>query len=521
MAQQLLRLGGRNPGIFCFPGNDSFAQQEFGNVTTISPPRTLNNSKTGLAKSLTGIDGLDEVTAGGLPAGRPTLVCGGAGCGKTLLAMEFLLQGVLRYDEPGVFLAFEERPEEIADNVRSLGYDLPALVDEGKLRLEHVEIDPLQTIETGDYNLDGLFIRLGVAIDSIGAKRVVIDTIETLFGGLNNHAILRAELRRLFRWLKDRGITAIITCERGENGLTRYGIEEFVSDCVILLDHRVIDQLSTRRLRVVKYRGSSHGTNEYPFLIDQSGVSVLPITSVTLDYTVRDERVSTGVASLDTMLEGGGYFVGSTVLIAGTAGTGKTTLVSHFADSMCARGDQCLYVGFEESPGQLRRNMRSVGIDLARWEPKGLLHFESSRPSLYGYEMRLAVIQRWVSQLRPQAVILDPITGLFATGAESAASAMMIRLLDFLKGQGITALLTSLIGTDSERDLDVGVSSLVDTWIKLRDTQVGDERQRTLTILKSRGMAHSSRTVPYRISSHGLDLSPDPIGVHDMREGRA
>lgn len=490
-------------------------------VAIASHPSTLSPPKDSLAKSRTGIDGLDEVTDGGLPAGRPTLVCGGPGCGKTLLAMEFLLQGALRYDEPGVFVAFEEQPEEIADNVRSLGYDLPALVDHGKLLLEYVDIDPLQTIETGEYNLDGLFIRLGLAIDTIGAKRIVIDTIETLFGGLTNHAILRAELRRLFRWLKDRGITAIITCERGEGTLTRYGIEEYVSDCVILLDHRVIDQLSTRRLRIVKYRGSQHGTNEYPFLIDESGVSVLPITSVTLDYDVRDERVSTGVASLDTMFEGGGYFVGSTVLIAGTAGTGKTTLVSHFADAMCARGDQCLYVGFEESPGQLRRNMRSVGIDLAQWERAGLLRFESSRPSLYGYEMRLAVIQRWVGQRRPQAVILDPITGLFAAGIESAASAMMIRLLDFLKGQGITALLTSLIGSDTENNVDVGVSSLVDTWIKLRDLQVGEERQRSLSILKSRGMAHSNRTVPYRIASHGFDLLPGDFGQQNDSEARS
>lgn len=501
-------------------GDRTYAHQEFHIVAIVSSPDTPSTPAVGLAKSPTGIDGLDEVTAGGLPAGRPTLVCGGAGCGKTLLATEFLLQGAVRYGEPGVFLAFEERPDEIADNVRSLGYDLPALVADGKLLLEYVDIDPLQTIETGEYNLDGLFIRLGHAIDTIGAKRVVLDTIESLFGGLTNHAILRAELRRLFRWLKDRGITAIITCERGEGSLTRYGIEEYVSDCVILLDHRVIDQLSTRRLRVVKYRGSSHGTNEYPFLIDQSGLSVLPITSVTLDYNVRDERVSTGVRSLDELFEGHGYFVGSTVLVAGTAGTGKTTLVSHFADAMCARGEQCLYVGFEESPGQLRRNMLSVGIDLARWEHAGLLHFESSRPSLYGYEMRLAVIQRWVTQLRPQAVILDPITGLFAAGAESAASAMMIRLLDFLKGQGITALLTSLIGSDVERDLDVGVSSLVDTWMKLRDTQDGEERHRSLTILKSRGMAHSRRTVPYRISPHGIDLLPHAHGLPGSREVR-
>lgn len=477
-------------------------------MTTLSISSLLASDREPLQKSLTGVNGLDEVTYGGLPTGRPTLVCGAAGCGKTLLAMEFLVNGAMKYDEPGIFVSFEERPEELAENVRSLGYDLPAMIEERKLGMEYVEVDPLETFETGDYNLDALFIRLGLAIDTIGAKRIVLDTVETLFGGLTNHSIVRAELRRLFRWLKERGVTAIVTCERGDGTLTRHGIEEYVSDCVIVLDHRVIDQLSTRRLRVVKYRGSAHGTNEYPFLIDQNGISVVPITSVTLDYVVRDERVSTGVASLDDMFAGGGYFIGSTVLIAGTAGTGKTTLVSHFADAMCARGDECLYVGFEESPGQLRRNMRSVGIDLERWEKAGLLRFESSRPSLYGHEMRLAVIQRTVTQLRPKAVILDPITGLFSAGSVSAASAMMVRLLDFLKGQGVTALLTSLVGTEMDTEIDVGVSSLVDTWIMLRDTQMGDERQRQLTILKSRGMEHSNRTEPYRIGPRGIDITP-------------
>ena len=475
-------------------------------MTTVQVVNLARGAGGRLRKSPTGIDGLDEITGGGLPTGRPTLVCGSAGCGKTLLAAEFLVRGATQFDEPGVFVTFEERPEELADNAQSLGFDIEQLVADRRLAVEFMQVDPLEIAETGEYDLEGLFIRLGLAIDSVGAKRIALDTIESLFGGLSNHAILRAELQRLFRWLKERGITAVITCERGEGTLTRHGLEEYVSDCVILLDHRVIEQLSTRRLRVVKYRGSAHGTNEYPFLIDEHGISVLPITSINLNYTVSDERVSSGVEDVDRMLEGGGYYRGSTVLISGTAGTGKTTLASHFANAVCERGESCLYVGFEESPSQLLRNMASVGIDLAQWERKGLLQFQAARPSIYGYEMHLAVLQRTIRSMRPTAVVLDPISGLVSAGSASAASAMMVRLLDFMKSRGVTAMLTTLIGSDPARDLDIGVSSLVDTWIMLRDNESGEHRHHSLSILKSRGMAHSNRMESYRITSRGITL---------------
>ncbi|HEY9833381.1 MAG TPA: circadian clock protein KaiC, partial [Stenomitos sp.] len=277
--------------------------------------------KNQLFKCPTGIQGLDEITAGGLPLGRPTLVCGTAGCGKTLMGMEFLIRGALEYDEPGVFMAFEETAEELTQNVASLGWDLEQLTAEEKIAIDYVHVDPNEIEETGEYNLEALFIRLGYAIDSIQAKRVVLDTIEVLFAGLANASIVRAELRRLFRWLKTKGVTAIITGEKGENSLTRHGLEEYVSDCVIRLEQRIQDEVSTRRLQIVKYRGSAHSSNEYPFLIDQNGISVLPITSVGLDHDISMERISTGIERLDTMLGGKGYFRGSSILITGTAGT--------------------------------------------------------------------------------------------------------------------------------------------------------------------------------------------------------
>lgn len=481
-------------------------------VTTIQQRDAKTGVFGGLRKSRTGIDGLDEITGGGLPTGRSTLLCGAAGCGKTLMAMEFLVRGAMQFDEPGVFFAFEEQPEELTDNVRSLGFELDALVADNRLGIEFLQVDPLEIAETGEYDLEGLFIRLGFAIDAIGAKRIVLDTVEALFGGLSNQAIVRAELQRLFRWLKDRGITAIITCERGEGTLTRHGIEEYVSDCVILLDHRVIDQISTRRLRIVKYRGSVHGTNEYPFLIDDAGVSVLPITSIKLDYQVTDKRVSSGVPQLDQMLGGQGYFVGSTVLISGTAGTGKTTLGSHFVDAACANGERCLFVAFEESPSQLMRNMQSVGIDLPRWQRAGNLLVRAERPTMYGYELHLAMLQRSITEFQPSAVVLDPISGLAGLGSQNAASAMLLRLLDFMKSIGITCIMTTLIGTDPARDLDAGVPSLVDTWMLLRDSETGGIRQHSLSVLKSRGMPHSKRSEPFAITSRGIDVA---MGVHE------
>ena len=456
-----------------------------------------------LPKAPTGIVGLDEITLGGLPRGRPTLVCGSAGCGKTLLAMEFLVRGATQFGEPGAYLTFEESEEELAQNVRSLGFDVEALVQEGKLAFDYVHVDRREIEETGEYDLEGLFVRLALAIDSVGAKRVVLDTIETLFGGFSNMALLRSELRRLFRWLKSRNVTVVITGERGDGTLTRQGLEEYVSDCVILLDHRVTEQVSTRRLRVVKYRGTRHGTNEYPFLVDAQGISVLPITSLGLDHRVSNERVGSGIPRLDAML-GGGFFRGSSILVSGTAGSGKTTIATHFANATCGRGERCLYLAFEESPDQIMRNMRSVGIDLRTHVDAGRLRIEASRPSLYGVEMHLAQIHRLVAEFQPATVILDPISNL---GDTLDASAMLLRLIDFLKANGITAMLINLTaGGTALESTDVGVSSLIDTWLVLRDIEAGGERNRGLYVIKSRGMQHSNQIREFLITPSGVDL---------------
>jgi circadian clock protein KaiC len=470
-----------------------------------------------LPKSPTGIQGLDEITGGGLPRGRPTLVCGSAGCGKTLLAMEFLVRGVTQHGEPGVFMAFEETAEELAQNVRSLGFDLDDLIKRKKVVVDFVRIERSEIDETGDYDLEGLFVRLGHAIDSIGAKRVVLDTIEALFSGLSNAAILRAELRRLFRWLKDKGVTAVITGERGEGQLTRHGLEEYVSDCVILLDNRVIDQVSTRRLRIVKYRGTTHGTNEYPFLIDEDGVSVLPITSLGFEHEASNERISSGVPRLDTMLGGRGYFRGSSVLVTGTAGTGKSSMAAHFARAACTRGEKCLYFAFEESPGQIVRNMRSIGVDLEPWRKKGLLEFHSMRSTLYGLETHLTTFHKLVRRFQPRVVVFDPIDSLVQAGTLKDATAMLTRLIDFLKVHQVTALMTNLIpGGSSLENSGVDISSLVDTWLLLRDVELNGERNRSLYILKSRGMAHSNQIREFLLTDRGIDLQdvyPGPEGV--------
>jgi circadian clock protein KaiC len=460
-----------------------------------------------LPKSPTGIEGLDEITRGGLPTGRPTLVCGAAGCGKSLLATEFLVRGALEYGEPGVLMAFEEKPEEIAMNVRSLDFRVDELVKAKKLAIDYVHFERSEIDETGEFDLEGLFVRLNYAIDQIGAKRVVLDTIEVLFSGLDNHFILRAELRRLFRWLKDKGVTAIITAERGEGQLTRHGLEEYVSDCVILLDHRVQDQLSTRRLRIVKYRGSAHEADEYPFLIDEHGISVLPITSAGLDHPASEERVSSGIKALDDMLEGKGFYRGSTILVSGTAGTGKTTIAGHFAQAACARGERCLYLAFEESQAQLVRNLRSVGLDLEPWIRKGLLDIAATRPTLNGLEMHLATIHKHVRDFEPSVVIMDPISNLITGGTAGAASSMMVRLIDFLKAQGITAFFTSLTNEQMGiEQTEIGVSSLVDAWLLLRDVEVRGERSHGLYVLKSRGMAHSRQVREFVLSAKGAEL---------------
>ncbi|HZN02761.1 MAG TPA: circadian clock protein KaiC [Candidatus Polarisedimenticolia bacterium] len=486
------------------------------------PAGHLKAARPKLAKAPSGIQGLDEITGGGLPQGRPTLVCGAAGCGKTLLAMEFLVRGATQHGEPGVFMAFEETAEELTQNVRSLGFDLDALCRQKKLAVDFVRIERSEIEETGEYDLEGLFIRLDHAIDSIGAKRVVLDTVEALFGGLSNTLILRAEIRRLFRWLKDKGVTAIITAERGDGTLTRHGLEEYVTDCVILLDHRVDDQVSTRRLRVVKYRGSSHGTNEYPFLIDEDGISVLPITSLGLNHAVTDERVPTGVARLDAMLDGQGYYRGSTVLVSGTSGSGKSSMAAHFVDTASRRGERSLYFAFEESPGQIVRNMRSIGLDLEPWVKKGLLHFQASRSSLYGLEMHLAVMHKLVKEIEPRLVILDPINNLSrAGGTAKDVLSTLTRLVDFLKVQGITTMLTNVTTQDHVEETDSDISSLVDTWLLLRDLELNGERNRAMYVLKSRGMPHSNQIREFLLTSRGIELNDVYLGAEGVLTGSA
>jgi circadian clock protein KaiC len=485
----------------------------------ISTPRPASHD---LAKTSTGIRGLDEITRGGLPKGRPTLVCGGPGSGKTLLALTFLVNGAVRFGEPGVLLTFEENGDELANDVASLGFDLPELIRTGKLAVDYVRVERSEIQETGEYDLEGLFVRLNYAIESIGAKRVVLDTIESLFAGLSNDGILRAELRRLFRWLKDKGVTAVITGERGEGPLTRQGLEEYVSDAVILLDHRVHDQVSTRRLRVVKYRGSYHGTNEYPFLINADGISVLPVSSLALEHDAPLDRISTGVARLDDMLSGKGYYRGSTILVSGTAGTGKTSLAAHFLDAACRRGERCLCFLFEESPKQLLRNMRSIGIDLEPWVANGLLKFHADRPSRYGLETHLVTMHKVVADFAPTVTVLDPVTNLMTVGTSSDVQAMLTRMIDYLKTENITALLTSLTPgkTDIERT-ETTISSLMDTWLLLANDEIGSAHRRGLYVLKSRGMAHSNEVREFALTDRGLhvlDASPGVRGAAVARD---
>lgn len=475
-----------------------------------------------LPKAPTGIRGLDDITSGGLPAGRPTLVCGGAGCGKTLLAMEFLVQGAAQYDEPGAFVAFEETVEDLAKNMASLGFDLDGLVAARKLAVDHIHLERNQFEEIGEYNLEGLFVRLGHLIDSMGAKRVVLDTVETLFATLPNEAIVRTELRRLLGWLKTRGVTVVITGERGDKTLTRYGIEEYVSDCVIVLDHRVAGQTSTRRLRVVKYRGSTHGPDEYPFLIDQHGISVLPITSLGLEHIASCERISSGIARLDVMLGGQGYYRGSSILASGTAGSGKTSMTAHFVDAACQRGERCLMFLFEESPSQLLRNMHSIGIDLEQWTRPDLLRFHAVRPSLHGLEMHLAVMMKLIDEWEPHVVVVDPISGFGGLGDPLQIKAVLVRLVDSLKTRGITLLLTSLTTAGAALEhTEQDISSLIDAWLLLRDIEANGERNRGLYILKSRGMAHSHQIREFILTDHGVELIEVYVGSGGMLTGSA
>jgi circadian clock protein KaiC len=485
------------------------------------PSRIRLQGKT-VEKARTGIKGFDDITNGGLPKGRPSLICGTAGCGKTLFGMEFLVHGATEFNEAGVFVAFEETAEELAKNVASLGFDLEALVRQKKLLVDHVHIERSEIQETGEFDLEGLFIRLGYAIDTIGAKRVVLDTIEALFSGLPNEMILRAELRRLFRWLKDKGVTAVITAERGEGTLTRYGLEEYVADCVVLLDHRITEQMSTRRLRVVKYRGSLHGTNEYPFLIGAEGLSVLPISSLGLNHVASSERLSSGVTKLDAMLDGKGFFRGSSILLTGTAGTGKSSLAASFVAAACRRKERALYFAFEESPNQIVRNMRSIGLRLQPFVQQGLLQFHAARPTFYGLEMHLVSIHELVNKFKPSVVVFDPVTNLTAVGTEAEVSSTLTRLLDFLKTQQITSLFTSLTSGGAAADQsEVGVSSLMDTWLLLRNLESGGERNRGLYVLKSRGMSHSNQVREFIITSRGIDLVEPYLGADEVLIGSA
>jgi circadian clock protein KaiC len=489
----------------------------------LSNPTIRAASKaTLLPKCPTGIQGLDEITGGGLPRGRPTLVCGGAGCGKTLLAAEFLVRGAAQFDEPGVLMAFEETEKELKANVSSLGFDLEGLVRRKKIVVDYVHIERSEAQDTGDYDLEGLFVRLNYAIDSIGAKRVVLDTLEVLFASLPNETVLRAELRRLFRWLKEKGVTAVITAERGRENLTRHGLEEYVSDCVILLDHRVNDQIATRHLRVVKYRGALHGTNEFPFLIANDGISVLPITSLALNHKVSGQRIGTGIPRLDAMLGGRGFFRGSSILISGTSGTGKTIIAANFAQAAAKRGERVLFFSFEESPNQIIRNMHSIGLRMESLVKRDLLRFHSARPSLYGLEMHLATMFKEISTFKPHVVIIDPITSLMDSGSDSEGKAMVTRLIDYLKAGQVTSLFTILTqGAHQLQSNETGMSSLTDAWMLLQDFEGNGERNRVLYVLKARGMKHSNQIREFLISDHGVDLVDAYIGVSGVLTGSA
>ena len=479
--------------------------------------------KSGIAKTLTGIAGLDEVTSGGLPKGRPTLVCGAAGCGKTVLGMEFLVRGAREFDEAGVFVAFEETDKDLSANVASMGFDVPALVSRKKLVVDHIRLERAEIEESGEYDLEGLFVRLGNAIESIGAKRVVLDTIEALFSCFANATILRAELRRLFQWLKSKGVTAVITAEADGGKLTRYGIEEYVADCVIVLDHRVEDQTSIRRLRVVKYRGTMHGTSEYPFLIGETGFSVLPLSSLKLEHKALTQRISAGIPRLDTMLDGKGFYRGTSILVSGGAGTGKSSLAAHFVHAACQRGERALYMASEQSPGEILRNMRSIGIDLGPWVERGLLQFYAARPGTFGLEKHLVTIHDMISSFDPKVVVVDPITNFAGIGSFSEVRSMVTRLIDMLKARQITSMFTSLTMDDAgtPETSEVGVSSQMDSWLLLRSLESDGERNRGLYVLKSRGMAHSNQIREFVLTDHGVQLLDVYVGPSGVLTGSA
>jgi circadian clock protein KaiC len=482
----------------------------------------MKQGNTIFPKTPTGIEGLNEITGGGFPKGRPTLICGSAGSGKTVLAIQFLIKGITENDEPGVFMSFEESTNDLIQNVRSLGFDLEKSIAQKKLKIDYVRVERSELQETGEYDLEGLFIRLNHAIDSIGAKRVVLDTIESLFSGLNNTAILRSEIRRLFQWLRQKGVTTIITGERGESTLTRQGLEEYVSDCVILLDFRVIEQIATRRLRIVKYRGSMHGTNEYPFLIDETGVSVLPITSLKLEHTTSTEIISTGLPDLDKLFDGGGYYRGNCTLITGSAGTAKTILAAYFALGGCRRKEKVLYFSFEESPDQFVRNMTSVGINLKPFIKSKLLLIHASRPSLHGLEMHLLTLHKYIREFKPDTVIIDPISSLVTIGSKGEVRAMLARLMDMLKMHQISSLFTSLSQENSiigNALAEEAVSTLVDTWVKVRNEESNSILTRSIYIEKSRGMGHSSEIRDFIVTDKGIKIMSANILMKQAQNG--
>jgi circadian clock protein KaiC len=483
------------------------------------PPKKKNAAKRNhLEKCPTGIKGLDEVTEGGFPKNRTTLISGGAGSGKTLLGIDFLIKGAADFDEPGVFMSFEETEDDLYKDVASLNLDLPGLVSQKKILIEHVILDR-KDVRESDFNLEGILVRLDQAIDSIGAKRVVLDSIESPFAGISDAGVLRIEIKRLFRWLKEKRVTTIVTGEPGQNSYTRHGLEEFISDCIILLDNRVKEQIAIRRLRVIKYRGSNHGTNEYPFVIDKSGLSVIPITSAGLDQPGTSKKVSTGIPSLDKMFRGKpGYTKGSTVLVSGTAGTGKTSLAAAFALDSCKRGERCLFLSYEESSGQLIQNMSSIGIHFEPWVKKGLLKIVSVRPSFFGLEMHLLDLYRLVDSFKPSSVVIDPLTSLIGEGDEREIRSMITRMIDLLKSRAITTFFTSLVSSSAKNDTsgEIGVSSLIDTWIVVRELEedVGRKRIRGLFIVKSRGTGHESDVHKLILSDDGISLETmDPAGI--------
>lgn len=471
-------------------------------------------------KSLTGIQGLDDITTGGLPKNRPTLLLGNIGCGKTVMAMEFLVNGIVMFDESAVFMAFEEKTDELVLNVKSLGYDLETHLANNKIYLEHVQIDRNEDLETGRYDIEGLFVRLGQAIDKVNAKRVVLDSLDTLFYGFD-YKILRSEFKRLFSWLKEKKVTAIITAEIGDTFLTRHGLEEYVADCVIALDNRVTNQIATRRLRIVKYRGSLHGNNEYPFIIEEKGITVFPVISEAFQQKSSTKRISSGIKDLDEMLDKKGFYIGSSVLVSGTAGTGKTSIAASFAYSVCKSKKRCLFCAFEEAPNQVVRNMRSIGFHLDPLIKSGILKFYYSRPTLQNLELHFISIKKIIAETKPAVVILDPITNLMTEGPNSDIRSMLTRFVDYLKIQEITVLFTAAltVGSIERNPSDEGISSMVDTWMMVQDIEVEEVRKRSLCVMKSRGMIHSHLVREFNISSKGITLSPIVRSVKENSTG--